>query len=419
MSELGSSRDALADILRNSRLRTVFQPIVELETRTVVAYEALTRGPQGSTLENPDALFAAAREHGRLAELDSACRIEAFRTAFAAGLNTPRGLFVNSEPEALALLAGDVRPTTPAMVLEITERELTGNPAQLLRSIDHVRELGWSVALDDVGADAASIALLSLINPEIIKLDLHLVREMPNQHVARIMNVITAHAESTGSIIVAEGVETEKHLDSARAMGATLGQGWLFGRPVDLPNPLPPIAGLPSPVDVAVEPAGSTPFTIASSKRVARAYSRDLLVEISRHLEAQALTAGDSAVVLSTFQHASNFTLDAARRYQELGDTVAMVAVLAEGFLPGASLGKVHMAGIGDADALQHEWSVAVVTPTFAALLAARELPVTDSAPATAAGTGSVAEADRQFEFVLTHDRALTVAAARSLILRL
>ncbi|GGF24824.1 hypothetical protein GCM10011399_17900 [Subtercola lobariae] len=381
----------------------------------MVAYEALTRGPIGSPLENPDALFAAAREEGRLAELDSACRVEAFRAAFAAGLDTPRGLFVNSEPEALALLAGDVRPTTPAMVLEITERELTGDPAQLLRSIDHVRELGWSVALDDVGADAASIALLSLIKPEIIKLDLRLVREMPNQHVARIMNAITAHSETTGSIIVAEGIETEKHLDSARAMGATLGQGWLFGKPTELPNPLPTIAGLPSPTETIAEPEGATPFTIAARKRVARAYSRDLLVEISRHLESQALAAGETAVVLSTFQRASNFSGEAVERYRELGNSVAMVAVLAAGLEPDPALGRVHMQGIDKADALLHEWSVAVVTPDFAALLAAREL-----APADAAFDGpDQNDDDRQFEFVLTHDRAITVAAARSLMLRL
>ncbi|MEF2975817.1 sensor domain-containing phosphodiesterase [Subtercola sp. YIM 133946] len=410
MSMVGSSRDVLADILLGSRLRTVFQPIVELETRATVAYEALTRGPAGSTLESPDALFAAARANGRLAELDSACRVEAFRAAFAAGLDTPRGLFINSEPEALALLAGDVRPTTPAMVLEITERLLTGDPAQLLRSIDHVRDLGWSVALDDVGADSASIALLPLINPEIIKLDLRLVREMPNQHVARIMNAITAHAESTGAIIVAEGIETERHLDNARAMGATLGQGWLFGRPVDLPNPLPSISGLPSPVVGLAEAPGSTPFTISASRRVARAYSRDLLAEISRHLESRALAGGDTAVVLSTFQYASNFVGDVAARYAELSETVALAGILAADLEPDPTLPRLHMAAIADRDALLHEWSVAVVTPEFTALLAAREL-----APQPGAG----ADAEPQFEFVLTHDRAITIAAARSLMARL
>ncbi|UFS60134.1 sensor domain-containing phosphodiesterase [Subtercola endophyticus] len=400
--------DELAEILREARLRTVFQPIVELESRAVVAYEALTRGPFGSALEHPDALFAAARTEGRLAELDSACRVEAFRTAFAAGLDTPRGLFVNSEPEALALLATDVRPTTPAMVLEITEREITGDPAQLLRSIDHVRDLGWSVALDDVGADSASIALLALIRPEVIKLDLGLVRDMPNQHIAKIMNAITAHSESTGAIIVAEGIETERHLDNARAMGATLGQGWLFGKPDDLPTPLPTITGLPSPVETLTEPAGSTPFTIAASKRVARAYSRDLLAEISTHLEARALAAGDTAVVLSTFQRAANFSGEVAARYRELSETVALAAVLGTGLEPDASMGRLHMSSIGDEDALQNEWSVAVLTPDFAALLAARELP-------QSAGDDKKA----QFEFVLTHDRAITIAAARSLMERL
>jgi hypothetical protein len=88
------------DVLRNGAVRSLFQPIVELDTGRVVAYEALARGPQGP-LERPDHLFAAARAAGRLTELDAACRSAALTGALAAGLVTPLTLFVNVEPEVL------------------------------------------------------------------------------------------------------------------------------------------------------------------------------------------------------------------------------------------------------------------------------------------------------------------------------
>ena len=437
MSVSAAERDELDDILAHSRLRTLFQPIVELESRSVVAYEALTRGPLGSMLEQPDALFAAARRHHRLAELDSACRVAAFASAAEGGLMSPRALFVNAEPEALDLLAGDVHPTTPAMVLEITERVLTGDPAGLLRSVAHVRELGWSVALDDVGSDPASIAMLPLIEPEVIKLDLRLVRNLPDQHLAFIMNAITAHAEVTGAIIVAEGVETERQLDSARAMGATLGQGWLFGYPDPLPRPLPVLHGLPliermlaaegegrsSQVLTTAPGLDETPFSIASRYRQPRASSAALLVEITTHLEARAVAAGDTAVVLSSFENVTHIDPDAVRRYRMLGESSALVGVLGPNvtsvLASDPALARVHLADVGPADALKHEWNVAVVTPDFAALLAARRVPAADPGSGDGSRPDDDAGGDRAFEFVLTHDRSLAVAAARALALRL
>jgi EAL domain-containing protein (putative c-di-GMP-specific phosphodiesterase class I) len=87
-------------VLRDGAVRSVFQPIVELDSGRVVAYEALARGPEGP-LERPDALFTAARAAGRLAELDAACRAAALHGALEVGLRAPLTLFVNVEPEVL------------------------------------------------------------------------------------------------------------------------------------------------------------------------------------------------------------------------------------------------------------------------------------------------------------------------------
>src|SRR3712207_2307682 len=124
--------------------------------------------------------------------------------------------------------------------MEITERAIAARPAELLRTVERVRELGWAIAVDDVGAESMSLAFLPLLCPDVVKLDLRLVQERPGPAVAEIMNAVNAYAERSGAVVLAEGVEHEGHLEAARGLGATLGQGWLFGRPA--PGP---VAGRP------------------------------------------------------------------------------------------------------------------------------------------------------------------------------
>ena len=154
------------------------------------------------------------------------------------GLLTPLTVFVNVEPEVLdsaplddLLAIAESAPGELRVVLEITERALAARPAELLRTVERVRALGWGVAVDDVGADSMSLAFLPLLAPDVIKLDLRLVQDRPGPAIAEIMNAVNAHAERTGAVVLAEGIETAEHLATARALGATLGQGWFFGRP--------------------------------------------------------------------------------------------------------------------------------------------------------------------------------------------
>jgi EAL domain-containing protein (putative c-di-GMP-specific phosphodiesterase class I) len=228
---------SIDEVLAAGAVRSVFQPIVDLDTGRVVAYEALARGPEGP-LARPDALFAAARAEGRLAELDAACRVAAFAGAVEHGLLAPLTLFVNVEPEVLdraplddLLAIAQDAPGELRVVLEITERALAVRPADLLRTVERVRDLGWGLALDDVGADVMSLAFMPLLRPDVVKLDLRLVQDRPGPQIAEIMNAVNAYSERSGALILAEGIETEEHLLTARALGARLGQGWLLGRP--------------------------------------------------------------------------------------------------------------------------------------------------------------------------------------------
>src|SRR3712207_7206122 len=128
--------------------------------------------------------------------------------ALAAGLATPLTLFVNVEPEVLdrapmeeLLAIAQAAPGGLRVVLEITERALATRPAELLRTVERVRSVGWGVAVDDVGADAMSLAFMPLLRPDVVKLDLRLVQERPGPVIAEIMNAVNAHAERTGSVV--------------------------------------------------------------------------------------------------------------------------------------------------------------------------------------------------------------------------
>jgi EAL domain-containing protein (putative c-di-GMP-specific phosphodiesterase class I) len=401
----------LARVLDDGLITPVFQPLVDLDTGRVVAYEALARGPQDSPLETPAALFLVAREAGHLAELDWLCRTRALRMALDAGLHEGTGLFLNGEPEALsepcppALLGDSVVPPGLRPFIEITERALTARPAELLRAVAQVRDLGWGVALDDVGADIRSLALMPLLSPDVVKLDLRLVHQHPTEEMAEIVNAVLAERERSGVTIVAEGIENEEQLRAARAMGATLGQGWLLGRPAPLPATPVPTAAAPRLLRDAQGGSAATPFATVSPGRDVRHADKRLLVAMSLHLEHQMTRVGPSAIILSAFQDASHFTTKTLRRYEHLARESTFVVALGVG-MPARPAPGVRGANLDPSDPLRGEWSVVVLGPHFAGALVAVDLG--DTGP----------DLDRRFDYALTYDRPTVVEAARTLTRR-
>src|SRR4029453_11490950 len=95
------------------------------------------------------------------------------------------------------------------------------------------------IAIDDVGADPRSLALMPFLEPDVIKLDMRLVQAQPSAEIARVTHAVSAEAERSGARVIAEGIETEAHAHRAAALGADLAQGWLFGRPGPLPEAIP------------------------------------------------------------------------------------------------------------------------------------------------------------------------------------
>ena len=404
---------AIGDVLLAGGVRSVFQPIVHLDTGAVAAYEALARGPVGP-LETPDALFAAARRAGLLAELDGACRVAAFQGASRLGLVAPHTVFVNVGPEVLdcaplsdLLAIADAAPGELRVVLEITERALASRPAELLRTVERVRDLGWGVALDDVGADAASLAFMALLRPDVVKLDLSLVQNRPTAATAEIMHAVNAYAELSGALVLAEGIENERHLESARALGATLGQGWLFGSPTAHPDPdLPAHAlDLAAGRGAANRTTPGSPFACLPDDVVLKRSSKRLLIELSKHLEREAMRLGDTCVVASTFQHGRHFTPATAQRYRDLVAATGFVCALGED-LPEEPVPGLRGARLSSDDPVRGEWDVVILSPHFSTAMLARDLG--DTGP----------DLDRTFEYALTYRRGTVIEAAHQLLSR-
>ncbi len=395
-------------IIDRRAVTPVFQPLVDIATGRVTGYEALSRGPAGTAWESPAALFSAARAAGREHELDWVCRGQAYRAALAAGLDPRLTLFVNMEPAAWRTpCPADLAPVVDQarrrlrVVTEMTERAIAEDPSALLSATAACRRAGWGVALDDVGADPMSLALMPFVHPDVVKLDMQLLRAPDDPHTARVAAAVAAYAESSGAVVLAEGIETPAHLATARTMGATVGQGWLFGRPAPLPGGIPAARELPLLPGTA--PAQGTPFEIVGARRPVTCTTKADLMPLSRHLEALAGEGHQPPVLLACFQEGRHFTPATARRFARIARHSPLVAALGVG-LPDEPVPGVRGAHLDERDPLRGEWNVIVVGPHQAAALVARDLG--DTGP----------EPDRRFEFAITHDRDLVVEAARSLL---
>jgi EAL domain-containing protein (putative c-di-GMP-specific phosphodiesterase class I) len=404
-------------VIDDRAIWTAFQPIVRLDSREVVGYEALSRGPAGTRWQDPLEMFDAARAIGRAGELDWICRAKAYRHALAAGLHPDLALFVNAEPTTLREpCPPDLAPVRVAaedrlrVVTELTERGMAVDPAALLAAAAGHRSAAHGVALDDVGADPASLAMMPFVHPDVVKLDMRLLHRPETPGAARVVNAVIAHAERTGAAIIAEGIERESHIAQALAMGATLGQGWLFGHPAPLRRgltpPRRPLALLGPPAVDHPSRRAATPYQIVTAHRAASRTAKRMLLASSRYLESKAADGGEPPVLLVALQDARNFTPRTARRYAALATAAPFVGAF------GADVEKVPAPGVRGAalhagDPLLGEWAVIVVGPYFSAALVARDL-----------GDGG-ADRYRRFDYALTYDRPLVLEAARALLRRL
>jgi EAL domain-containing protein (putative c-di-GMP-specific phosphodiesterase class I) len=214
-----------------------FQPIVNIATRGIFAFEALVRGPGGESAEWVFAQVDADNLHA----FDQACRTRAVRLAATLGMQAL--LSINFLPNAVSSPRKCIRSTLrecertgfPAsqIIFEVSETENVINPAHLLDIFRRYREMGFRTAIDDFGAGYAGLGLLGQYQPDLLKLDMGLVCGI-DAHAPRqiIVEGLVAMAKRLGTTVIAEGIETARERDCLRAMGIELMQGFLFCEPI-------------------------------------------------------------------------------------------------------------------------------------------------------------------------------------------
>jgi EAL domain-containing protein (putative c-di-GMP-specific phosphodiesterase class I) len=397
----------LLAVLDQRMVHALYQPVVALDGRGIVGFEALARGPDGSAWASPANLFACAAAAGRLPELDWVCRAAAVRGAAAADLDPRVALFINVEPASNRIPCPDdlADAVTTAdrwpVIAEITERAIAFDPDGLLTTVDGLRRRNRRVALDDVGADPASQAMMPLLRPDVIKLDQTIIADPHTGHAQAVIAAVHAEAgRGGGAVILAEGIETPAHLAAARSIGATLGQGFLLGRPAPLPHAVTPPA-IQWPRRSSLPTTGPTPFDTAAAQVTPVTVSRKVMNKLSQAIEDRAAATSEPRILLANFQHRDRFTPAVARRYAALATQANLVGVFAQD-MPADPAPQVNGYPLRPDDPVTAEWSVILITSTSADGIFAHATREPDS-----------------YQVAICDNRELVLTAARSLIERM
>ncbi|MEW5903664.1 MAG: GGDEF domain-containing protein [Pseudomonadota bacterium] len=236
----------LQEILARRDLNALFQPIIDLKRGDFLGYEGLIRGPANSALHSPANLFGSAERENLSLEVEMLARqtvLESFSRQELPGL-----LFLNVSPQTLTrpsfrngqtLAFLEQLHIDPArVVIEITENQPTFDFAAMRSALLHYRGMGFKIAIDDLGEGFSSLRLWSELRPEYIKIDMHFVQGVDRDPIKlQFLKSIQSIAESCGTKVIAEGVETEAELKVVKDLGIALGQGYFVARP----SPTPPL----------------------------------------------------------------------------------------------------------------------------------------------------------------------------------
>jgi len=241
--EARKRRDRILDIILDRKVTSVYEPIVEVKSKTVYGYEALARGPQGTDLQAPLALFALAEREDLVFELDCLCRESGLRGA--EGFPEGTRLFLNIRPTTIhdpnfraerlisTLRACELSPRD--VVFEISEQESIRNFDAFKEVRDYYRGLGFRFALDDTGAGYAGLEALVEVSPDFIKVDRAFVSGIDHDPIRKeMLGALQRVSEKTSAQLIAEGLDTLEELETVGELGIAFWQGWLFGKPTPL-----------------------------------------------------------------------------------------------------------------------------------------------------------------------------------------
>ena len=215
-----------------------FQPIVDIQSHDIWGYEALVRGRNG---EGAGHVLSAVTPDNRY-KFDQACRVKAIELAGVRMPGTTAKLSINFMPNAVYEPSACIRASLAAarrvnfdparLMFEFTENEQVGDAAHVETIIASYKRMGFTTALDDFGAGYAGLGLLARFQPDLIKIDMELVRAVDTSRPRQaIIEGIVQIARTLGIRVLAEGIETRAEADAMRATGIRLMQGYYFAKP--------------------------------------------------------------------------------------------------------------------------------------------------------------------------------------------
>jgi len=220
-------------------VKSVYQPVVDLREVRIAGYEALSR-VDGDHFENVDALFRAAHQSNDLWRLERLCREKAL--AGVAEMPGDQLLFLNVEPESIydphfrsektLKLLEKAHLTPDRVVLEVTEHSAVHDFTAFRQTLSYFRSRGFRLAIDDMGSAYAGLQSVAEIQPDFLKLDISLVRDVHEQPLKlELVATIQKFSASVGIQLIAEGIEKPEELEALIKAGVSMGQGYLFARP--------------------------------------------------------------------------------------------------------------------------------------------------------------------------------------------
>ncbi|WP_342025698.1 EAL domain-containing protein [Cytobacillus pseudoceanisediminis] len=246
-SEFNEMMYKINKIVAKKDIKMLAQPIINVATGEIKAWEMLTRGPSGTSLESPLQLFSIARQTGSLYDLELIVLEKTLEQITKTGCN--QDIFINFTPITIGnerfvrdvkkMLTGYKNIPPEQITLEITERDPIEGIENFIYNIKVLRTLGFRVAVDDTGAGYASLNSISEIMPDIIKIDRSVIKGIDTNRVKESMlKGLLLVAKEAGSLVVAEGIESEGEASVLSRNNVDLAQGYFYARPDTLTKSL-------------------------------------------------------------------------------------------------------------------------------------------------------------------------------------
>jgi EAL domain-containing protein (putative c-di-GMP-specific phosphodiesterase class I) len=232
-------------IIKHQRIKTLFQPIIDIRNNEIYGYEALNRGilPDGSLMQ-PGVLFSKAKEIDLLFNLDRICREASIKAASSQNIKSK--IFINFIPTAIYQPELCLKSTLQTLVdehidprqvvFEVVESEKVVDYEHLNRILNYYRNKGFSVALDDIGSGYSNVEFLLNLKPDYMKIDMSIIRgidKSPDQQL--ILKELVMHGRMLNQKILAEGIETVEEYNYIKSQDIDLVQGFYFGKPSETP----------------------------------------------------------------------------------------------------------------------------------------------------------------------------------------